>query len=358
MTRLDIPAAPPSSLLLLSQLFDYLPLGLVVLDAAGKVVVYNRAEEQLAGRSRSHVIGSDFFHEVAPCMNVRELGGLFRDQVGGGRLDTTVEMSFPFPQMGRPRDVRVRMSALDVEGTPYGYLIIEDTTLTRQAERMREKLSSLLVHDLKNPLSAIMANVEFVQDLQTVRDHTDAREALDDAMDGAKRLNRMTLNLLDLSRLSASQMPLRRAPTSLSTLLARAASDNGASARGYRSRIVIEPPADDPVASLDEDLLVRALDNLVENAIRHGRTVTLGGRCEPGAVVLTVRDDGPGMPLEVRQRLFEPYVQVVTPVAAERGSNRGLGLTFVQLVARAHGGDASVECPASGGTVFMLRLAV
>ena len=85
------------SLPVIEELFDSMPHGVIVLNPAGRVVVYNAAEEVLAGRSRDRVIGRDFFAEVAPCMNVRELGGKFRASIGNEPIDTRVEFSFPMP---------------------------------------------------------------------------------------------------------------------------------------------------------------------------------------------------------------------------------------------------------------------
>ncbi|MDQ3365821.1 MAG: ATP-binding protein [Myxococcota bacterium] len=345
--------ADPAELSLLTMLFDNLPLGLIVLDPAGKVVVYNRAEERLAGRSRDVVIGAKFFEDVAPCMNVQELGGAFVAQIGRGALDVSVEMSFPFPLNERPRDVRVRMCSLEVANTPYGFLMIEDTSLPRAVERMREQLQSLLVHDLKNPLAVVSTNLQLLTELASVRDTPDAVEAITDALVATQRLNRMTMNLLDISQLETSSMPVRRTRTDVARLLDRVRNDNATIARSHRARIEILPGATFDV-ELDEDLVVRALDNLVENALRHARTVTLSAELGDRDVALVVRDDGPGVPLELRERLFDKYVQV-SPSNAARGMNRGLGLTFVKLVVTQHGGDVSLVCPPDGGTVFTLR---
>lgn len=351
---LVVPAA--SQLQLLSHLFDYLPLGLVVLDREGRVVVYNRMEEQLAARSRSSVIGTSFFHDVAPCMNVRGLGLEFASKIGRESFDTTVEMSVPFPHHEHVRDVRVRLSSMDVGGMPYGYLIIEDTSLARSVQRMREKLQSLLVHDLKNPLAAISANVQFLQELDGVRDHADAREMLEDALDSTRRLSRMLVNLLDLERLATADLPLRRTATDLALLAARVLNDNRATARVHGATLAAKVVGDSTVATIDEDLTVRAVDNLVENGLRHARAVHVELEDTPRDVLVRVRDNGPGIPDEIRERLFDRYVQVVAPGAASRGSNRGLGLSFVQLVARAHGGDVTVDSSPGGGTSFLLRL--
>ncbi len=344
-----------SQLQLLSHLFDYLPLGLVVLDRQGRVVVYNRMEEQLAARSRSSVIGTEFFRDVAPCMNVRELGIEFATKIGRETFDSTVELSVPFPHHEHVRDVRVRLSSLDVGGTPYGYLIIEDTSLVRSVQRMREKLQSLVVHDLKNPLAAIAANVQFLQELDSVRDDVDAREMMEDALDSTRRLNRMLVNLLDLERLESAELPLRRTTTDLALVAARITNDNRATARAYGATLVATATGGQ-FATIDEDLTVRAVDNLVENALRHAKHVTVELAASSDAVLVSVRDNGPGIPPELRDRLFDRYVQVVAPGAASRGSNRGLGLTFVQLVARAHGGDVTVDSTPGEGTTFRLRL--
>jgi photoactive yellow protein len=343
-----------SQLQLLTHLFDALPLGLIVLDADARVVVYNRAEERMAARSRDKVMGSKFFEDVAPCMNVRELGGEFRAKIGS-TLEVTVEMAFPFPHMEQPRDVKVRMSGFEVGGAPYGFLIIEDISLRMQVDRMREQLQSLLVHDLKNPLAAATMNLQLLEEMPTIRDDADALDCVEQALSSSHRVGRMTLDLLDLARLETATMPIRRTVADLDQVFARVVNDNRTVAKSAGSRIHIAPGSPTGV-SIDIDLIVRALDNLVENAVRHARNVTLSARLDPRGLVLEVRDDGPGVPLAIRSRLFDKFVQVSDQTSSTRGQNRGLGLTFVRLVAQQHGGDAEILCPPEGGSVFALHV--
>ena len=347
----------PAGFDLLTYLFDNLPIGLVVLDATGNVLVYNRAEERLAGRSRDQIMGTNFFVDIAPCMNVRQLAGVFHEKIGHAPIDVTVEMSFPSPFVDRPRDVKVRMCSLEVAERPFGFLMMEDISYIRAAERMREQLQSLLVHDLKNPLSAISMNLELLEELPGVRDSTDALEGIADALAATKRLSRMTVNLLDIGRLEDASMPIRRTSVEIGEVFARVKNDNSAAARiaGARIHLGAVPAAE---VSLDLDLVVRALDNLVENALRHARNVTLSATLTGTQLQLQVSDDGRGIPREMLETLFDKYVQVSTPGSVLRSSNRGLGLTFVRLVAQGHGGDAEVACPPSGGTVFTLRMTV
>ncbi len=341
------------SMPVLARLLDSMPHGVIVLDEASRVVIYNATEERLAGRRRDRVLGRDFFREVAPCMNVAGLAGEFRARIGRTTLDASVEMSFPFPHLDQPRDVTVRMRSFVSSGRPYGFLVIEDVSLERSIARMREALSSFLVHDLKNPLSAVLANLDFLQDRDSLA--PDARDALGDARDAARRLQRMLVNLLDVTRLETNALPLDRRPTSLPELAAEVAADNEATSRLRGVTIATDLPVGPVVEWVDADVMRRVLHNLVENAVRFARCrVVVRVERTPGGIALEVSDDGRGLPEKVRSSIFEKYVQVTAGSSAT--ANRGLGLTFVRLAVRAHGGDVTVSCPASGGSVFRAEL--
>ena len=344
-----------SELLLLSALFDSLPLGIVVLDPAGRTVIFNRAEEVLAGRKREDVLGREFFVDIAPCMNVRQLAGEFA-KIGRQTVDVEVEFSFPFLFLEDPRDVRVKLRSFDVGGVAHGFLMIEDVTKARALDRMKESLQSLLVHDLKNPLGTVVANLGFLDQLGAVRDNADAEEAIRDSLDAASRLQRMFLNLLDITRLETSSFPLQRKPTDVASLVREAADGNAASARTRGARVSIDVPGTPLIASLDAVAMRRILDNLLDNAFRHAKNVVVSVRAEGANVVFQVEDDGPGIPEAVRAAIFEKYTQVVDGGARNTGDNRGLGLTFVKMASRAHGGDAVVECPPAGGSRFRVEL--
>lgn len=339
---------------LLSTLFEALPVGVVVLDAQGQVVVYNREEERLAQRSRERVIGRRFFHEVAPCMNVKELGLNFERNVGREPLDVAIEFSFPFPFLAQPRDVSVRMLSFAVDEASYACLLIQDISAQRTMERMKETLTSLLVHDFKNPLAVILSNLAFAAEDPLLAPRADLVRALADAGRAAQRLHGMVIGLLDIARLERGEMPLRRERVDLRDLARTAADEARAIGQKRTVRITVELPPGPVEAEIDPNLVRRALDNLVENAVRYSPragAVRIRAGAAEGRVFLEVSDDGPGIPAVIREQIFEKYVQVRT-ANDPRSDNRGLGLTFVRLAARAHGGDASVTCPATGGSVF------
>jgi len=347
----------------LSNLLDELPLGVVVLDKDGTVVHYNRYEEILAGRRRERVVGRDFFREIAPCMNVKELGHRFQASIGQEPIHVELEFAFPLPFLEAPRDVVIRMVSFDVGSQPYGALLIEDVSARRSVERMKETLSSLLVHDLKNPLAVVMSNLKLLRDTDTIQTDPDAFESTVGAMRSAERLQHMVLNLLDITRLETNALPLDRKEVDVRQLLTRAVDESRALARLRGAELVIEVPAEPIAAVVDPELVRRGLDNLLDNAIRYAKhgdgRVVARLETRDGQVHIEVEDDGPGVPPDVADRVFEKWAQADGVVSGTRRRlNRGLGLTFVRLMARAHGGEVSFDSPKVGGSVFRLELPV
>jgi photoactive yellow protein len=345
----------PPSLEILPELFDHLPVGVVVLDHRGRVAVFNRAEEELARRPRTKVLGREFFREVAPCMDVRDLGGRFASDIGKKLIDVNVEFAFAHPHADGPRDVRVRMRTFESAGLPYAMLVLEDLSRERAVERMKTRLSELLVHDLKNPLSVVLSSLEFLDThAQRKSEDVDIHEAIADSVDSVRRAQSMLIDLLDVTRLETNVMPLRRERLDAREVVHHAA--RSARAAGRHRQIVVEERVPDGPLWIEADagLLRRCLENLTDNALRYARRLVFSAEQVGGRVVFEVIDDGPGIPEDVRARIFERYVQVSSPSTATM--NRGLGLTFVKLAAEAHGGDASVECPAAGGTIFRIAL--
>ncbi|MER3513722.1 MAG: hypothetical protein C4310_04450 [Chloroflexota bacterium] len=119
--------------------------------------------------------------------------------------------------------------------------------------------------------------------------------------------------------------------------------------------ICVETPPDLPQALVDRDLIGRVIHNLVQNALKHtapGGRITLAARAENGHLVVSVQDDGEGIPPEYHAHIFEKFVQVNK--AARNGS--GLGLAFCRLAVEAHGGRISVKSQPHQGSTFTFTL--
>jgi len=200
-------------------------------------------------------------------------------------------------------------------------------------------------HELRTPLTSILANLELLAEILD----GDQGEAARSALRSSQRMRRLVGDLLLLARADAKRQ-LPREPTDVGRVLVEAAAELGPVADGHNLAV----DADEAVVDGARDELHRMALNLMENAIRHtpdGTRVRARVIARDGEVVLTVQDDGPGVPPELGERIFERFVRG----SGDRGSSSGLGLSIVRAVAESHGGSVSFE-DADPGARFVVRL--
>jgi len=342
--------SPSRELDVLKALMDELPIGVIVLDTAGEVVFYNRYEEELAQRDRVNVVGRDFFREVAPCMRVAGLVTHF-ERLGEQPLHVDLDFQFDFPFIPQPRDVHIRLRSFEADSEPYAVLYIEDCSAEVAVEQMRETLTRLLVHDLKSPLSVLQVSLKELAKGDLADEDL---AAVGDALQASKRLDRMVIGLLDLSAMRTGLVPIERKVLDVAELATVAVGEIEPLAKQAAIELSVDIPDRAVEAPVDADLVRRAIDNLLDNAIRHAPPeghVSVGVETSDTHVLVRVADDGPGIPSAARAILFEPGGRELA------SRNYGLGLTFVRLAARAHGGEITVRDPEEGsGTIFVLSL--
>ncbi|MEJ7730609.1 MAG: response regulator [Polyangiaceae bacterium] len=223
-----------------------------------------------------------------------------------------------------------------------------------EMQKFREEMSSLIVHDMKNPLMAIVTNLAYV--LEEPLDITSEKnEALVDSREAAERLSRLVENLLHVVKLESGRFLPDRKETSAKQVLGGLARRGEALAREHGMSLdVVDPP--DATLSIDVDLVSRALDNILDNAFRHtprGGRIAVDALVTATQVAIRIGNTGTSIPPSSRRAIFDKYGQA----SAQAGRvNLGLGLYFCRLVAEAHGGSIAVEESASLPTIFTLRL--
>lgn len=223
-----------------------------------------------------------------------------------------------------------------------------------RVQLQKERLTAFVVHDLKNPVSSMDLHAQLL-----LRDRglpETAREAASQIRADARQLNRMILNLLDVSKADEGKLSPKRTEIDLRPLLDGVLAELGMNAQA--SNVTLSVSFEWERVSADDDLLRRVLSNLVENAIRHappGSTVTVTcSSCAEG-VELRVSDSGNGIPPDLRERVFDPFIQVDAGDKYVSRAGRGLGLAFCKLAVQAHGGRIWVE-DAAPGAAFCVRL--
>jgi signal transduction histidine kinase len=213
-------------------------------------------------------------------------------------------------------------------------------------DRQREFIADAS-HELRTPLTSVLANLELLSE-ELTGEQADTAHA---ALRSTRRMRRLVGDLLLLARADAKRTQPQKA-TDLASVLVEAAGELEPVAEGHELSVEAEPA----IVTGTRDDLHRLTLNLLENAIRHtppGTHIRASTAALAGTAVLTVEDDGPGIPPELEQRVFERFVRGARD--GRRGS--GLGLAIVRAVVEAHGGSVRLERPEVGsGTRFVIRL--
>ncbi|HEX8977927.1 MAG TPA: HAMP domain-containing sensor histidine kinase [Solirubrobacteraceae bacterium] len=213
-------------------------------------------------------------------------------------------------------------------------------------DRQREFVADAS-HELRTPLTSVLANLELLTE-ELAGEQAETAEA---ALRSTRRMRRLVGDLLLLARADARRVQPRR-PTDLAQVLLDAASELGPMADRHELTIAAAPAVVDGVS----DDLHRLVLNLLENAVRHtppGTPISAATEVQDGEAVLIVEDAGPGIPPELRERVFERFVRG----GRDGGRGSGLGLAIVRAVALSHGGTVEMQSRPDGtGTRFEIRI--
>lgn len=234
-------------------------------------------------------------------------------------------------------------------------LIRSQVDALRRLQSLKDDLVSLLVHDLRNPLSGLLSTIELA--LEGSADEVQAGD-LRRALEAATMLRDSLDETLQVRLLEEEALIARPVPTSLSTVVQAAISTFEPLARRRRVQLKWSIQGD-ASAQFDEKLVRRSLENLISNALKYtpqGTEVAVHVVHDAGGCPqIEVGDRGPGIPDELKAVLFERFGSLEAYKGKER-RGIGLGLYLVKLVAKAHGGGVSVHDREGGGALFRFRL--
>ncbi len=224
-----------------------------------------------------------------------------------------------------------------------------------QTEEARSSILSAVSHDLRTPLATITGAASTLRDRWRGLDDAQRDELAGAICDEAARLERLVGNLLDMSRLEAGVLELDREWVPLEEVIGVALEQLEGPLAG-RS-VITSLPAELPMVHVDPLLLEQVFVNLLDNAAKYtppGSPLRLGARALPGAVEVTLDDEGPGLPPGSEQRIFEKFVRG----AGVGGSGAGLGLAIARGVIHAHGGVLRAGRAPGGGARFAFTLPI
>ena len=229
----------------------------------------------------------------------------------------------------------------------------------KEAERVKDDLTHMLVHDLKSPIASVMGLLDHTIDImQMSDDEQGVVELLSLARGESQHLLNLAANILDVRRMKEGHMPYDPAwIENLTTLVETALGDARSAHEERHFSVLVRPEAERVFA--DRGLLRRVLANLFANAVKHTRRgghVDFRAWKEDEHIVLSVRDDGEGIPEADHKRIFNAFEQSRHTVHDR--FDTGMGLTFCKLAVEKHGGDIWVESKVGRGSTFYFSVPV
>ena len=248
--------------------------------------------------------------------------------------------------------VQVRAAML---GEEYILLLADDRTEITRTEEIRNDFVANVSHELKTPVGAISLLAEALE--ASPDDEEAVRRFAKRMHKEATRLAALVQDIIELSRLQGANVAQQAHPVDINTVVAEAVDRSQLPAESKNIEIVVGGRADAMVYG-DQDLLVTALRNLIDNAIRYSpenTRVGVGVRSRDGLVAVSVTDQGEGLSAEDQERVFERFYRVDSARSRHTGGT-GLGLSIVKHVMANHGGEVTLWSQPGQGSTFTVRL--
>ncbi|HOU15277.1 MAG TPA: PAS domain-containing sensor histidine kinase [Anaerolineae bacterium] len=341
-------------------LFEAAPIGIIVSDAHGNIVLINESAQRLFGYGCTELVGQPLITLIpdemravhtSHCANYMQ-NPRIRPMGIGLNLNARHKDGHVFP-------VEVSLGFAETQLGLLAMAFVMDTSRQREAEQLRDVMIHTMVHDLRNPLGAIYTALELLT--------ADSQASLDDnqkviigiASNNAQKMLVLIKDILDISELESGQIPLHLTTFQLNDLVAETITSLESLAVKKTLQLHNEVSGSLPAVQADAELIRRVLQNLIGNAIKftpeEGLIRVTATREEGNTpkIRVSVSNTGPGIPVELQNRLFHKFI-----AGRHKERGHGLGLAFCKLAIEAHGEHIDVRSTPGEGATFSFTLPV
>ncbi len=328
---------------------------IVVLDLEGRILNLNQRMVEMLAQPREQLLDSDI-------CDLLETGGqecrAAIQQIRDGqstKVATSLQVLVPYDQQAR--SLETTMAKIDYGGRDAIQWVWHDISERVALEQMREDLTHMIVHDLRNPLGSMTSSLQLIYNAFVEHDQTlPLMKLLGIAMRSGQKLYRLIDSLLDLGRMEAGETELKKTFVSPESLVQEAMEQVHPLTLTKGQTLSAQLAPNLPRVLADEALILRVLTNLMDNAIKFtsfGGKITVGVELIEGELEFSVQDTGLGIPDQDRQRIFDRFVRLES---ADGVKGTGIGLAFCKLAVEAHKGRIWVESEAGHGATFYFTL--
>ncbi|HEY9075465.1 MAG TPA: ATP-binding protein [Anaerolineaceae bacterium] len=326
----------------------------IITDSTGKILEANRQASILSCEEGYSLVGGQIsdLHEINP----EKLGANWAN-LENGRLLGYESMLRTCKQSQVPIEVYVRKVTFGDEN--FVQWIFRDLTERKALDSLRKDMTSMIIHDLRAPLSNIVSSLDMISALIPCEQDPTLRSVFAIASRSSERLMRLINSLLDIDHLEAGQAITNRKNSDPAALLQDSFDIVVPILQSRQQELVPVIDAGLSEVWVDQDMTRRVLINLIENASKfspHEGKITVSAHQEGNWVHIAVADTGPGIPPESKEKIFEKFTRLKTSERSTKGL--GIGLAFCKLAVEAHGGKIWVDSQVGSGSTFHMTLPV
>ncbi len=354
--RRDMVAAMHSEASRQRALFEAAPEGIMTFDRQGVILNANPAAHRMFGMGLGRLIGMPGAETLAPQDREEALARMLDPvNIAAGGFNAEYR---GLHASGATFPMQVALTYSPPGEDWFALVFIRDISRQRDAERLKDEFVSTVSHELRTPLTSIAGSLGLIAGGAVGALPEKALRLIAIAQSNSQRLVRLINDVLDMEKLASGSLPFNMAETSLADVARRSIEMT----RGYADQLgvslVLENDGDGSMVRGDPDRLIQVVTNLLSNAAKYsprGDQVIVRLEADGTTARLSVRDNGPGVPMAFRDRIFTRFAQADSSDARGK-SGTGLGLYIAKEIAERHGGRLWFDSPADGGAAFHLEL--
>ena len=327
--------------------------GLIVTDIYNRVVLMNRAAEDLLGVRLSEVINRPIDFAIKD----KTLRDKFKETLNKKKTGTQFDFELPGENTKYPRIMRARISVIyDKTGKQTGIVtIIYDVTHEREMDRLKTEFISIAAHELRTPLTSIQGFSEILLTRSDLKEE-EKKQFLSYINKQSKHLANIINTLLDISRIESGKgLIFNKAPCNINEIITETVGYFRAFSQKHQFEVSL--PEKSVELMVDKEKMRQVLENIISNAIKYspeGGIIEVNGQLLEDHYQVSVQDQGIGIPPEHIEKIFDKFYRVDTSNTSVSGI--GLGMSIVKDIVEAHGGRIWVESELGKGTTVIFTI--